>query len=67
VLGKASTTIRSLGHGPRARTHKLAIRLVAGGMRALRANPHGTITAIAVTRDGKGRHARITAKARLAA
>jgi hypothetical protein len=67
VLGKASTTIRSLGHGSRVRAHKLAIRLGPAGLRALRANPHGMITAIAVTRDGKGRHARITARARLAA
>jgi len=67
ALGKASLTVRSLGHGPRVRTHKLGIRLTAAGLRALRAHPHGTITATAVTRDRKGRHARITAKARLGA
>jgi hypothetical protein len=66
-LGKASTRVRSLGHGPRVKTHKLGIRLTAAGLRALRAHPHATITATAVTRDAKGRHARITAKKRLGA
>jgi hypothetical protein len=67
TLGKASTKVASLGHGLRVRTHKLAIRLTLAGARALRAHPHGTITATAVTRDGKGHHARIIATARLAA
>jgi hypothetical protein len=67
ALGKASTTVRSLGHGPRVSTHKLAIRLTPAGLRALRAHPHATITATAVTRDSKGRHARISATRRLGA
>jgi hypothetical protein len=66
ALGKkVSLTVRSLGHGPRVPTHKLGIRLTAAGLRALRAHPHATITATAVTRDRQGHHARITAKARL--
>jgi hypothetical protein len=67
TLGKVSTRVRSLGHGPRVTTHKLGIRLTAAGLRALRAHRHATITATAVTRDSKGRHARITAKKRLGA
>ena len=66
TLGKASMSVRSVGR-LRAPAHTLAIRLTPAGLRALGANPHAQITATAVTRDGKGHHARITAKARLGA
>ena len=66
ALGKTSTRVRSLGHGPRVRTHRLAIRLTAAGLRALRAHPHATITATAVVRSG-AHHARIADRVRLSA
>jgi hypothetical protein len=64
TLGRATVKVRSLGRGPRVRTHKVGIHLTAGGLRALRANPHATIVATAVV-HAKGRHARITARKRL--
>jgi hypothetical protein len=64
TLGRAAVKVRSLGRGPRVRTHKVGMHLTAAGLRALRANPHGTIVATAVV-SAKGRHARITARKRL--
>jgi hypothetical protein len=64
-IGSVSHAIGKPGKGAQVPAHRLAIHVSGAAAEVLRAHPHRTITATAVTRDRQGRTAHITSRGRL--
>jgi hypothetical protein len=64
-IGSVSHAIGKPGKGPQVPNHHLSIHVSGAAAKVLKAHPHRTITATAVTRDHHGRTATITSKVKL--